>query len=297
LVWIRVPTVSASASTTIYFYYDELQDGSEYNSPSDVWADYAGVWHMNDATTSTILDSTSNDNDGTKKAANEPIEAIGQIGKAQDFDGVNDYVNVPHSASLNITDAITVEAWINIKSYVKNGGILNKYVNTAVGSWFLALSDAPPYDKLYWKFYDVDDVIHTGVSTKSLSLNQWYHIVWTYDSVTPNIYVNGFAESFPAINKALRLSLDPVNIGDVANNHFNGTIDESQVCADCWSPAWVGASYETQRDHFIYATSPVRCTVTDTDTLSGNGIAFLAFCAAIATLGVVLLMNKKMKRR
>jgi hypothetical protein len=49
---------------------------------------------MVDATTSTIKDSTSNNNDGTKKAANEPIEVTGKVGKAQDSDGVDDYISI-----------------------------------------------------------------------------------------------------------------------------------------------------------------------------------------------------------
>ncbi len=34
------------------------------------------------------------------------------VGAALDFDGVNDYVNIPHNAALNITGAFTIEAWV-----------------------------------------------------------------------------------------------------------------------------------------------------------------------------------------
>ncbi len=46
---------------------------------------YEASWRMKDATTSTILDSTDNDNDGNKEGANTPIEIVGKIGKGQDF--------------------------------------------------------------------------------------------------------------------------------------------------------------------------------------------------------------------
>jgi len=64
------------------------------------------VQHMNDATTSTIKDSTTNSQDGAKYAANQPIEVDGEIGKAQDFDGTNDYVDlgiVPASDTFNLS--------------------------------------------------------------------------------------------------------------------------------------------------------------------------------------------------
>jgi len=290
LVWIRVPTVSASASTTIYFYYDELQDGSEYNSPSDVWADYAGVWHMNDATTSTILDSTSNNNDGTKKAANEPNEVDGQIGKAQDFDSTNsEYIVttdiIDFSVGFSISALIKTSTVKSYKIIVANGPAngangfmidlsngVARYFSSGGGGWLFSSSN------LNDGFPHTIHLVHIGGTAK--------------------LYIDNVLEAselrtLPASN------LNPIYIGSTTNPSvfFTEIIDEVQIRMIEDSSAWVGASYETQRDHFIYATSPVRCTVTDTDTLSGNGIAFLAFCAAIATLGVVLLMNKKMKRR
>lgn len=64
-VWVKIPTVSNATDTVIYFCYESGQDGSAYNSPADVWdSSYVGVWHLNNNST-TVLDSTSNDNDGT----------------------------------------------------------------------------------------------------------------------------------------------------------------------------------------------------------------------------------------
>ena len=69
-----------------------------------VWdSNYTMVQHMKDTTTSSITDSTSNNNDGTKKAANEPLQnTTGKINSAQYFDGNDDYVNISDSASLDL---------------------------------------------------------------------------------------------------------------------------------------------------------------------------------------------------
>jgi len=283
LVWIRVPTVSASANTTIYFYYDELQDGSEYNSPHDVWADYAMVQHMNDATTSTILDSTSNGNDGTKTGANEPIEATGKIGKGQYGDGIDDKITVP--AHLNAA-AGTVEFWMKPETWVYTdipwslaGGYLYFQWDSATQLRF----------KLYDGAYKV-------TSLATINSKDWFYVVGTWDSSVIQLFVNGAQVGGDVAAGAITNVAGSVFlVGDVIYPEIYE--DEARDSIIKRSPSWIGASYETQRDHFLYASSPVRYTVTDTDTLSGNGIAFLAFCAAIATLGVVLLMNKKMKRR
>jgi len=97
---VKVTSVSSSAGTDIYYYYDnDHTDNTTYigaintTAGGHVWdSNFKAVYHMTDATTSTILDSTSNNNDGTKKAANEPIEAVTDIGMGQDFDGINDYL-------------------------------------------------------------------------------------------------------------------------------------------------------------------------------------------------------------
>jgi len=58
----------------------------------------------------TIEDSTSNGNDGTDSGS-PTFQASGQIGNAIDFDGIDDYVEVPDSNSLDIVDEITLVAW------------------------------------------------------------------------------------------------------------------------------------------------------------------------------------------
>jgi len=73
-LWARIPSISHTADTELYIYYDNSQaDNTSYigdtnSAPADsVWADskYVGVWHMADgASTSAIYDSSPNDNDG-----------------------------------------------------------------------------------------------------------------------------------------------------------------------------------------------------------------------------------------
>ncbi len=113
----KASSLSSSSNTDFYIYYGnsgatEPAANSTYGS-QNVWktdgVDTSAVMvqHMKDTTTSTITDSTSNANNGTKFAANEPIEATGEIGKGQTFDGTNDYVNASNGASLNIGNNTT----------------------------------------------------------------------------------------------------------------------------------------------------------------------------------------------
>jgi len=62
----------------------------------------------------TALDETDNNNDGTVYGA---IYTAGKVEQGLDFDGVNDYVQVADNSSLDITQSVTMEAWVKLSSY------------------------------------------------------------------------------------------------------------------------------------------------------------------------------------
>jgi hypothetical protein len=119
-LWTKAVAVSSASDSKVVFYYDSTHaDNSTYvgvvgSTPGKaVWdSDFVAVYHMNDVTTSTIADSTGVNN-GTKKGVNEPIQAAGGIGQAQDFDGSDDSVNMPQSTLPKANDAKTLELIVN----------------------------------------------------------------------------------------------------------------------------------------------------------------------------------------
>jgi hypothetical protein len=72
-------------------------------------------------------------NHGTAKGATTTA-ADGKFNRAGSFDG-NDYVEVPTSGSLDITGAITVEAWVKPDNVsIRIHPIVNKYFSTEQGA-------------------------------------------------------------------------------------------------------------------------------------------------------------------
>jgi hypothetical protein len=100
-----------NSNVNIYMLFGNAS-ATETNS-TDTWdSDFNAVWHMDDnPNTSTIQDSTANNLDGTKKGAAEPVEATGQIYKAQSADGSNDKITLGTSALLSPSD-LTAEFWV-----------------------------------------------------------------------------------------------------------------------------------------------------------------------------------------
>ena len=69
-----------------------------------------GDWRMNEGSGTVLVDSSASGNNGT--ILGNPTWVAGQHGQAIHFDGTGDYATVPDSASLDISSAITMAAWV-----------------------------------------------------------------------------------------------------------------------------------------------------------------------------------------
>ncbi|MFX0166726.1 MAG: DUF2341 domain-containing protein [Candidatus Hodarchaeota archaeon] len=143
VTWVRIPSLSTSTDTKFYMYYSNSTMGAREN-PSGVWeGNFKGVWHLSEDPTGTIYDSTSNNNDGTSQGVMTSGDQVdGQIDGSLDFDGNDDNIRITDAASLDITSAITVEAWVNGTGnwwnskyqYRKKINITNNYGSTVVAN-------------------------------------------------------------------------------------------------------------------------------------------------------------------
>lgn len=236
--WVKVPSVSDSADTYIYLYY-RTEDTADGADPENVWdSNFKAVHHLKDNTTSAVLDSTSNNNDGTKKGANEPVEATGQIYKAQDFDGTDDYVSLGSGASINITGALAIEAWV--------------YIDSVTGEPSIIDIDALKYGfTTYTSAGDIWFYIHDGgnAAHASCGTGAWHHVVGTWDGTTGEngmkLYIDGtLAAQHTSAYDTTAVSGDTLQLGRrLTANYFDGKIDEARISNVARSAAWIKASY------------------------------------------------------
>ena len=245
--WVKVPSVSDSADTYIYLYY-RTEDTADGADPENVWdSNYKAVHHLKDATTSTVLDSTANNNDGTKKGANEPIEATGQIYKGQDFDGSDDKIDTP-AQSLSPTGAFTFEAWFKITAtegkYLVGQG--DDTVNPNEFGAILAINlNVVSFGV---ERYAADWIVIQG--TDDINDDAWHYGVGVYDNGSMALYVDGGADGTATnTDKANQTTGNQyIGIGNFprdngANRLFDGLIDEVRISNVARSAAWIKASY------------------------------------------------------
>jgi len=258
-LWVKVPSISSSSDTILYLYYDSTHaDNSSYvgvtgSTPAEtVWdSNFKLVYHMNDnPDTSSVMDSTGNDNDGTKKGVNEPIEASGKIGKAQDND--NDYIQILNSVELNPTDYLTLSFWYKPKTvlfanyrylFIKIGQYWIEHYKTGQIKFGLDTTDDGGSSKQV-----ISDILPTD--------DIYYYFTWTYDGANIKLYLNGVYIRQTA--ETHQIDVDQTkNIilfaFDTAPNYSaDSELDEIQFSGGvARSSAWIKASYETQRDSLI----------------------------------------------
>lgn len=251
IAWVKIPSLSASADTIIYLYYGNDSVSNQWATDGSVWdSNYVMVQHMKDTTTSAITDSTSTANNGIKLAANEPVEAFGKIGNAQDFDGINDYISVADADSLDTAEEVSVEVWIN-NIVSGNGKIVGK--STANTGYVLAVYPAAWGPLIYYSEVwptSSHDVIMGGDITQ----NKWVYMVMTWKR-TGNYkgYIDGGLGGWlnqSVGNNPLGINNNPLIIGaapwNVNGFLFNGAIDEVRISNIERSADWIKTGYNNQ---------------------------------------------------
>ena len=161
--------------------------GGGGNIPTDTFTrGLVGYWAFEEGSGTTANDASGSGNNGT--LTNGPKWASGKVGGALQFDGVDDYVDAGANSSTNITGAITIEAWIYLRSYDVD---YRTIVGKSAQNWF-RVEESPGN----LRFYLYQGAVWKNISsTENINLNTWYHVVATYDNSTGKLFINGLDKS------------------------------------------------------------------------------------------------------
>jgi hypothetical protein len=186
---------------------------------------YVYASHMNDLTTSSIADSTSNNITSTKKGANEPVEVDGLVGKAQSFDGVDDLIDCGNGAVLNSISELSIQALVTIIS--GNGWVIGR------GDWFQNYClQVEPAGKIYFRYRQSDDSTDVRASTTNVTASTPHSVVVTYDDSTKeiNFYLDGAADGTATPTLNLKTTgWQNLWLGRTAGAYGDITIDEVRI--------------------------------------------------------------------
>jgi len=205
---------------------------------ADIGTGFGGLWHFDEGSGTTTNDASGNNNTGTLYGG--ALWTTGKHAKAIDFDGLNDYVEVSDSDSLDITGNITLEAWIYPRSLIDRQTIVCKYNHTTLSSsYYLSLGGTlgttTYLNKIYFALCTDGNQYYAMVSNTNITTNTWTHVAATMNGTSMILYINGVRDkvrAFPpgaiyAGNASLRVGCYLPEAGYA--RFFNGTLDEVRV--------------------------------------------------------------------
>ncbi|WP_304237102.1 LamG domain-containing protein [Jiulongibacter sediminis] len=155
----------------------------------------------------------------------------------------NQYVEVPHSNSLNLSSSFTLEAWVNYSG--ENVAIIDK------GNYdYLWMLNANGNSNKLGYF---ERGIGWKYSNDAVPENTWTHVAVTLQSGIIRFYINGVESGYGFLGSAFQDNL-PMNIGRQQPsycqcNHFNGSMDELRLWNVAKSQAEIQASMKTGVAH------------------------------------------------
>ena len=237
--WVRVPELAPGAETVLYLYYGNPVAGDQQDGGT-VWAEYAGVWHLEEerpglnTAAQLYRDSTTNGYHGTDGVSTNSL--VGRIGNGSGMDG-DDYIQL--SRTLYTTNDFTITAWVNpdrIDWEAIAGDNNNRYFMLLTPSHLIGRSAVS--NTTHESSYGYNANLETGV---------WQHVAFRStgeEGSARGFYKNGaqlVAISTPVLN--LPLAADPWTlIGSWARGtgnakFFHGILDEVRISDKALPPA------------------------------------------------------------
>jgi hypothetical protein len=172
--------------STYYWRIDEV--GPRCTTEGGVWSfttgSFVSWWKFDEGSGTTAYDSAGANN-GTLNG--DPNWVTGQIDGALSFDGVDDYVDCGSDSSLDITDAITVGAWVKQPNFGSGGTIAGKTNGDSVNAGYGLFSYT---DGLEFNFYSGGTWRRTAPRV-TIPANEWHHVVATFNGNNAYLYVDG----------------------------------------------------------------------------------------------------------
>lgn len=185
-----------------------------------------GMWLFDEGSGKITKDSSGNGDDGEINGAKW---VKGQFNTALEFNGTTDAVVCPDNESLDITDAITVSAWIKTPQPTKNFQMI---VTHGQAVWELRFNAATGTVHFCAQINGVW-IDQTEYSTNTiLTADTWYNVVGTFDGSTIITWLNGEDDGHYDVSGSMPLTDIAVNIGrrvEGGDYFYIGAIDEVAI--------------------------------------------------------------------
>jgi len=216
-------------------------------------------------------DESGNGNNGTVNGAALTTDRFGNANSAYSFEGVNDYIEVGDSNSLDLSSQFTLSVWINQKGNSTTGyRIVDK---TTAGK-----NDGYNFDTYGSAECNASDKGHrmrlTGgiknsCANTDYSLNEWHHLAVTFSNGTATYWLDGSNDgsgnhgaNITVNNLTLRIGAPHIGCNGSCGlyEYFYGMIDDIRIYNRALSESEIQELYQ-EGSNAITLTPPSNTTV------------------------------------
>ena len=157
---------------------------------------------------------------------------------AYHFDGTNkkDMIVIPHDEQFNITDRITLSAWVKIAQNHSGVIVRKSAYATNVNN---ADEHGCPYDLGISQTGDVIFSLNLGqngnytwtqLRHSGYPVNKWMHVAGTYDGSSMKLYIDGKLEAEQSASGIMSTNTEPLYIGTRGGySTWNGDISDVRI--------------------------------------------------------------------
>ena len=187
------------------------------------------------------FDASGTGNDGSITGA--AWDSNGKYGGALFFDGVDDWVTVSDSPSLDLTNGMTISAWVS---------------PITLSGWDTVVIKERPFHIAYALYGNTGGNMPSGeirltsnhvvLGDSQVSIGSWTHLGATFDGSALKLYVNGALVRTVSVSGTIFVSDDPFRIGGNSiwsDEFFHGLIDEVRIYNRALTPTEIVADMGT----------------------------------------------------
>jgi PKD repeat protein len=226
-----------------------------------------GAYTFDEGSGSTAHDISGNGNTATIVGAGWVTS--GKYGGALSFNGTSSYLNINDSASLDLTNGMTVEAWVDPTSVSGQEAVLIKEQPGGVvyGVYGSNGSSVPSANITL-----TGGASQNATSSSGLPLNSWSFLAATYNGSSLGLYVNGNLVKTTPVSGNIKTSSGALQIGGYSGlgQYFKGMIDEVRI----YNQALTASQIQTDMKTPVSSTPPTVSAGPNVTSSVGSNVTF-----------------------
>ncbi|AEL24502.1 heparin lyase I family protein [Cyclobacterium marinum] len=224
---------------------DDSQDLGETNSGTenneiDVNPNLVGHWNMDEGNGRTLYDESGMGNHATIENDSDVSWVNGKLGKALEMNGrTGRYAYVSHNSSLNITESITISAWIRPSKKAR------KQILSKGNVYEFSIFENGKVEFRINRDTNAKDFMIQSVKSYPTDGDTWMHVAATFDGRNSVIYINGEKDHSSTYNSTkINSNSTAVQVGaKYGNNRWTGALDDLRLYNTALSASQIKSIY------------------------------------------------------